>query len=250
MNDQQLLRYSRQIMLPQIDIAGQERLLASSILVVGAGGLGCPAAMYLAAAGAGKIIVVDHDEVDLSNLQRQIAHTASDIGRPKTDSLKSTLQSLNPDCTVEAINKRIDQQQLDSMIHKVDAVLDCTDNFDTRFAINAACVKHNKLLVSGAAIRFEGQLMVYDPAMDNCPCYRCLYPDTGEIEETCSENGVIAPLVGIVGSMQALEAIKLIAQTGESSGGRLLLFDALTLQWRELKTSADPHCPVCGKRKS
>lgn len=247
MNDKQLRRYSRQIMLPQIDITGQEKLLAANVLIVGAGGLGCPAAMYLATAGIGKIIITDHDDVDLSNLQRQIAHTTSDIGQAKTDSLKSTLKSLNPECQIETINKKLGQEKLESLIDGIDVVLDCTDNFDTRFAINRACVKHKTALVSGAAIRFEGQIMVYDPTQKNSPCYQCLYPDTGETEETCSENGVIAPLVGIIGSMQALETIKLLTNMGQISSGRLLIFDGLGMQWREFKTTADPECPACKK---
>lgn len=245
MNDEQLLRYSRQIMLPQIDITGQEKLLAANVLIIGAGGLGCPAAMYLAAAGVGKVTIADYDKVDLSNLQRQIAHSTVDIGSNKTDSLKQTLAALNPECTIETINERLHQEKLESLISAVDVVLDCTDNFDTRFAINTACVTHKVPLVSGAAIRFEGQIMVYDPSQAGSPCYRCLYPDTGEVEETCSENGIIAPLVGIVGSMQALEAIKILTHVGETSSGHLLIFDGLTGQWRTLKTTVDPQCPVC-----
>jgi len=245
MDDRQLQRYSRQIMLPQIDIVGQEKLLASNILIIGAGGLGCPAAMYLAAAGIGKISIADHDQVDLTNLQRQIAHSTDAIGKNKTDSLQQSLAALNPDCQVETINEKLTLEKLASLLTDFDLVLDCSDNFATRFAINAACVQHRVPLVSGAAIRFEGQIMVYEPALENNPCYRCLYPDTGEVEESCSENGVIAPLVGIIGSMQALEAIKLLTGTGQSACGRLILFDGLTLQWREIKTTKDERCPVC-----
>jgi adenylyltransferase/sulfurtransferase len=248
MNDEQLLRYSRQIMLPQINAEGQQCLLDATVLIVGAGGLGCPAAMYLASAGVGRIVIADHDLVDLSNLQRQIAHTTDDIGRSKTESLKGMLLALNPDCDVEVVNELLDEKQLDEQVPRRSVVLDCTDNFEARFAINVACVKHRVPLVSGAAIRFEGQIMVYDPAQQDCPCYRCIYPDTGETEETCAENGVIAPLVGIIGSLQALEAIKLIAHLGESAAGKLLIFDGLALNWRTLNTTRDPQCPVCGPR--
>jgi len=245
MNDEQLLRYSRQIMLSSIDVDGQQKLLDSTALIVGAGGLGCPAAMYLAAAGVGRLIIADDDEVDLSNLQRQIAHGTNDIGTAKTDSLKSSLSSLNADCQVETINQRLDETTFGRYVQQADVVLDCTDNFEARFAINAACVVHKKPLVTGAAIRFEGQIMVYHPGKDGSPCYRCLYPDTGEVEETCSANGVIAPLVGIIGSMQALEAIKCLTGSGESLSHRLLILDGLEMRWREMKTIVDPQCPVC-----
>jgi len=247
MNDEQLLRYSRQIMLSQVDVAGQQKLLDATVLIVGAGGLGCPAAMYLTAAGVGKLLVADDDEVDLSNLQRQIAHGTRDIGSPKTSSLQNTLQSLNADCQVETIKQRLDEDALQQYVQQADVVLDCTDNFETRFAINAACVMHEKPLVIGAGIRFEGQIMVYRPDIEDSPCYQCLYPDTGEIEETCSANGVAAPLVGIIGSMQALEAIKCLVGIGESLSHRLLILDGLEMRWREMKTQIDPHCPVCQK---
>lgn len=244
-DDAQLLRYSRQIMLPQLGIEGQQRLREARVLVVGAGGLGCPASMYLAACGVGAMIIADDDRVELTNLQRQLAHTMADIGRLKTESLKATLDGINPECTVDVVSGRMDAQRLVGLVSQAGVVLDCTDNFATRFAINHACVTYRVPLVSGAAIRFEGQLLVYDPRQENSPCYQCLYPEEGEVEETCSENGVIAPLVGIIGSMQALEAIKLITQTGATSCARLQIFDALNMQWRETKTVMDPQCPVC-----
>jgi len=245
MDDDQLLRYSRQIMLPQLGIEGQQRLREARVLVVGAGGLGCPVSMYLAACGIGAMIIADNDKVELANLQRQLAHGMVDLGRLKTESLRATLDGINPECIVDVFTGRIDAEQLIGLVPQVSAVLDCTDNFETRFAINYACVTCQVPLVSGAAIRFEGQLMVYDPRQENSPCYQCLYPVEGEAEETCSQNGVIAPLVGIIGSMQALEAIKLITQIGTTSSGRLQIFDALSMQWREIKTVSDPRCPVC-----
>ena len=249
MNDEQLLRYSRQIMLSSIDIDGQQKLLDATVLIVGAGGLGCPAAMYLASAGVGKLIIADDDEVDLSNLQRQIAHGTKDIGSAKTESLKSSVLSLNADCQVETVNERLDETTFTQYVQQADVVLDCTDNFDARFAINAACVDNKKPLVTGAAIRFEGQVMVYHPGVDGSPCYQCLYPDAGEIEETCSANGVIAPLVGIIGSVQALEAIKCLTGVGEPLSNRLLILDGLEMRWREMKTRIDPVCPVCQRNR-
>lgn len=245
MDDEHLLRYSRQLMLPQLGVEGQQRLREATVLVIGAGGLGCPVSMYLAAAGVGRIMIADDDKVELTNLQRQLAHTVADIGRLKTASLKATMEGINPECEVICIDGRLGSVELDEWIPKSIAVLDCTDNFTTRFAINRACVKHKVPLVSGAAIRFEGQLMVYDPREKGSPCYQCLYPDTDELEETCSANGVIAPLVGVIGAMQALEAIKLIAGIGVTLSGRLQIFDGLNMQWREMKTAVDPACPVC-----
>ena len=233
-------------MLPQIDVAGQQRLGDSSVLIVGAGGLGCPVAMYLAAAGVGKLVIADDDEVDLSNLQRQIAHSSDDIGLAKTTSLASTLMALNAECEVIEVRQRLEEASLSTLISEADLVLDCSDNYLTRFAVNAACVAHHVALVSGAAIRFEGQVMVYRPDIDSSPCYRCLYPDTDESEERCSENGVIAPLVGIIGSMQALEAIKCLLQVGTTLHGRLMVLDCFHMQWRELRVVRDPTCPVCG----
>jgi molybdopterin/thiamine biosynthesis adenylyltransferase len=246
MNDNQLLRYSRQIMLPQIDIEGQQKILAANVLIVGAGGLGSPAAMYLAAAGIGSITIYDNDEVDLSNLQRQIAHHTSDIGTDKVISTRQTLNKLNPDVNVRAVKQRLTGEQLDLEVINADVVLDCSDNFSTRFAINNACVKHQTALVSGAAIRFEGQVSVFTPGFNNSPCYNCLYNSDGEELQNCATNGVIAPITGIVGSIQALEAMKLIMGIGETLTGRLLLLDGLTMEWNTMKLRKNPMCPTCG----
>jgi molybdopterin/thiamine biosynthesis adenylyltransferase len=246
MNDDQLLRYSRQIMLPQVEIAGQEKLLASSALIVGAGGLGSPAAMYLAAAGVGHIAIADHDVVEISNLQRQLLHRDSDIGRSKADSARETLHAINPDITISAIKAQLDGAQLIAEVSKADVVLDCSDNFDTRFAVNAACVRQQVPLVSGAAIRLQGQVAVFDAGMADSPCYHCLYREGDEAEQTCAENGVLAPLVGIIGSLQALEALKVLLDLGDSLAGRLIVFDGLAHEWRTLKLQRDPACPTCG----
>ena len=245
MDDNELLRYSRQIMLPEIGIEGQQRLRNARVLIVGLGGLGSPAAMYLAAAGVGTLELVDHDQVDLSNLQRQILHNGERIGQAKTSSAAETLRSLNPEVKLILVDRRLDGKALTDAVAAADLVLDCSDNFDTRFAINLACQGSQTPLVSGAAIRWDGQIAVFDPRSDG-PCYRCLYPEDGEEDLRCSENGVVAPLVGIIGAMQALEAIKLLCGTGESLSGRLLVFDALRMQWRELRLRRDPSCPVCG----
>ena len=246
MNDNQLLRYSRQIMLPQCDIEGQQKLLAAKILIVGAGGLGSPAAMYLAAAGVGNITIYDDDEVELSNLQRQIAHHTPDIGIDKVISTRQTLNKLNPDINVTAIKQRLAGQQLAIETTAADVVLDCSDNFSTRFAINRACVEHQTPLVSGAAIRFEGQISVFTAGKNDSPCYNCLYSSEGEELQNCSTNGVIAPITGIVGSIQALEAMKLILNIGETLTGRLLLLDGLTMEWQTLKLRKNAACPTCG----
>ena len=245
MNDQQLLRYSRQIMLPQIDIEGQQRLLDAHLLIIGIGGLGSPAALYLAAAGVGTLTLSDDDEVDLTNLQRQIAHTTADIGRSKVLSAREKLVALNPDVKVTALSQRLEGDALEQAVAKVDLVLDCCDNFATRFAVNRACVKHGTPLVSGATIRFEGQLAVFTPGADNSPCYNCLYADLEEIGEGCSQTGIVAPMTGIIGSMQALEAIKLIAHCGASLVGRLLLFDGLVMEWNSITLPRNPECPTC-----
>ncbi len=245
MNDQQLIRYSRQIMLPQVDIEGQQKLLTAKVLIVGAGGLGSPASIYLAAAGIGQITIYDDDEVDLSNLQRQIAHHTNDIGTDKVISTQQTLKKINPDVKVTAIKQRLKGEQLNKEIEKADIVLDCCDNFSTRFAINSACVKYKTPLVSGAAIRFEGQISVFTPGINNSPCYNCLYADTGEEMQNCATNGVISPITGIVGSIQALETIKLIVQIGETLTGRLLLLDGLSMQWNEMKLRKNNTCPTC-----
>ncbi|PVV10797.1 MAG: molybdopterin-synthase adenylyltransferase MoeB [gamma proteobacterium symbiont of Ctena orbiculata] len=245
MNDDQLLRYSRQIMLPAIGIEGQEILLGARILIVGLGGLGSPAAMYLAAAGVGNLVLLDFDQVDLTNLQRQIVHTTSRIGELKVESARETLLALNPECQVETIAEKLDQEALQQQIEKADLVLDGTDNFATRFAINKACYLTATPLVSGAAIRMEGQISVFTGEPGG-PCYHCLYPDEGEMDESCSANGVLAPLVGVIGSLQATEAIKQLTGAGNTLHGRLLLLDALEMEWRSLRLTPDPACPVCG----
>ena len=248
MNDDQLLRYSRQIMLPQVDVAGQEKLLAARVLIIGAGGLGSPAAMYLAAAGIGHLVIADHDQVELSNLQRQLLHRDGDIGRNKADSAQDSLTAINPDIAVAAIPARLGGKQLSTETAGADVVLDCSDNFDTRFGINRACVQHRTPLVSGAAVRLEGQLSVFDSRDENSPCYRCLYEEGEEEDQTCAGNGVLSPVVGIIGTLQALEALKLVLNIGDSLSGRLLLFDGLTQEWRTLKLSRDSRCPVCADR--
>ncbi len=246
MNDNQLLRYSRQIMLPQVDVAGQQLLLAAKVLIVGTGGLGSPAAIYLAAAGLGQITLYDDDQVDLSNLQRQIAHYTTDIGADKVISTQQTLNKINPDVNVLAHKQRLTGQHLEQEVALADVVLDCSDNFATRFAINAACVRQKTPLVSGAAIRFEGQVAVFTPGKNDSPCYHCLYNDNSEELQNCATNGVIAPITGIIGSIQALEAMKLIMQIGETLAGRLLLLDGLTMEWQSMRLKKNPNCPCCG----
>jgi adenylyltransferase/sulfurtransferase len=247
MNDQQLLRYSRQIMLPKFGIEGQQKLLQSRVLILGMGGLGSPVAMYLAAAGVGELILVDDDEVDLSNLQRQIIHRTDTIGLTKVDSAQQTLKALNPDCNIQSYTTRLDTEQLKQQVEHADVVIDATDNFETRFNLNEACVKTQTPLVSGAAIRMEGQVSVFLNNQQGSPCYRCLYTDEGELDQSCSENGVMAPLVGIIGSIQALEAIKVLTSLGEVLDGRLLILDAMTMEWRSLRLKKDPKCPVCSQ---
>jgi adenylyltransferase/sulfurtransferase len=246
MNDDQLLRYSRQIMLPSIGVEGQERLLGSRVLIVGLGGLGSPAAMYLAAAGVGTLVVADFDAVDLSNLQRQILHTTDRIGRTKVDSAIATLAALNPEVKVDGYKGAIDEDTLPGLLARVDAVVDGSDNFATRFAINAACFSAGIPLISGAAIRTEGQVAVFS-GRPGGPCYQCLYPRDGSLDETCSANGVLAPVVGIVGSIQATETLKVLTGAGEPLYGRLLLLDAMTMEVRTVRLPADPHCPICGE---
>ncbi len=244
MDDPQLLRYSRQIMLPAIGIEGQQRLLQARVLIIGLGGLGSPAAMYLAAAGVGTLVLVDFDRVDLTNLQRQIVHTSARIGEPKVTSARETLLALNPEINVVTIDHPLEGEALAQQVALADVVLDGSDNFATRFALNQACRSHRIPLVSGAAIRMEGQVSVF-PGQPGTPCYHCLYPNEGELDETCSANGVLAPVVGVIGSIQAVEAIKLITGSGEPLVGRLLLFDALQMEWRSIKLKPDPACPVC-----
>jgi len=245
LNDDQLLRYSRQIMLPEVDIAGQEAWLKSTVLIIGVGGLGSPVAMYLAAAGVGRLVLVDDDKVELTNLQRQIIHRTETIGQPKVASAKATLAALNPDIQVEAIDGRLEGEALEQQVIAADLVVDCSDNFATRFALNDACVKHKTPLVSGAAIRLEGQVAVFDSRRDDAPCYRCLYRDGDEESLTCADSGVLAPLVGIIGSVQAMEALKVLADIGEPLVGKLLLLDGRHMDWRTLKLRRDPECPCC-----
>jgi adenylyltransferase/sulfurtransferase len=233
-------------MLPQFDAVGQQRLLDSHALIIGMGGLGSPVAMYLAAAGVGRLTLVDFDTVDLSNLQRQILHGSHDIGRPKVESARDSLAVLNPDVKVSVLNKKLEGEELTKMVATADVVIDASDNFATRFMINDACVVARKPLVSGAAIRMEGQVSVFHNERDDSPCYRCLYRDEGELEQTCSENGVLAPVVGVIGSIQATEAIKVLAGIGDTLSGRLLIWDAMSMEWRSLKLRKDPSCSLCG----
>lgn len=244
MTDDQLLRYSRQILLPAFGIEGQQRLLASRVLVVGLGGLGSPVAMYLAAAGVGTLVLADFDAVDLSNLQRQILHTSERIGMTKVDSARRTLTAINPEVRLEAIKGSLTEANLGQVVAGVDLVVDACDNFATRFAVNAACYAARVPLVSGAAIRTEGQVAAFS-GQPGGPCYQCLYPREAGVDETCSANGVLAPVVGVIGSIQATEAIKVLAGVGEPLYGRLLLLDALAMEWRTLHLPADPHCPIC-----
>lgn len=244
MDDAQLLRYSRQVLLADIDLAGQERLLASRVLIIGLGGLGAAAGLYLAAAGVGRLLLADGDRVELSNLQRQIVHFDADIGRPKVESAADKLRAINPDVRVEEIAAMLAGEALDRAVGAVDLVVDASDNFAARFAINAACVRARRPLVIGAALRFEGQITTCVPGDDH-PCYRCLYDDDASAEERCEQAGVIAPLLGVIGSAQALEALKVIAGFGTPLIGRLLVFDALTMRWRTLGYRRDPACPAC-----
>ena len=249
MHDDALLRYSRHILLDDIGIEGQERILASHALVIGAGGLGSPAAMYLACAGVGTITVTDHDTVDLTNLQRQIAHRTASVGQPKVESLQQTLQALNPLVKLNALQVRVDTETLDALVQAADVVLDCCDNFSTRHAVNAACVRHGRPLVSGAAIQFDGQISVYDTRDAQAPCYACIFPPQATFEEVrCSTMGVFAPLVGIIGSMQAAEALKLISGIGRSLNGRLQMLDGRSMEWNEIRLPRNLACPVCGAR--
>jgi adenylyltransferase/sulfurtransferase len=244
MDDKQLLRYSRHILLPQIDVRGQEKLLASRVLIVGLGGLGSPVAMYLAASGVGHLVLVDHDRVDLTNLQRQIVHATERVGQDKTTSAAHGLAALNPGVRVTTINQKLEGAALEEQVQQVDAVVDTTDNFASRFAINAACMRAGKPLISGAVVRFEGQVAVFPPGG---PCYRCLYAEGGGPDEACATLGVLAPAAGIIGSIQAVETLKVLLGIGQTLAGRLLLFDALNMEWREIRLRKDPLCPVCGE---
>jgi len=250
MNDNQLLRYSRHILLDELGIEGQQRLMESHALVIGAGGLGSPVALYLGTAGVGRITLVDNDTVDLTNLQRQIAHDMSRIGRPKVASAAQSIREINPEVTVVALQERVDVQRLHELVATVDVVIDCCDNFATRHAVNAACVAHRKPLVSGAAIGFDAQISVYDVRHAEAPCYACLFPPDAAFEEArCATMGVFAPLVGIIGSMQAAEALKLLTGTGSSLAGRLQMLDARSMEWTEIKTVRSPDCSVCASHR-
>jgi len=247
MNDQQLLRYSRHILLDEIDIEGQERLLAAHALVIGAGGLGSPAALYLASAGVGKITLVDDDIVDLTNLQRQIMHTSARVGHLKVESGRLALEEINPGIEIVAVAERVSDARLSALVQSASVVLDCSDNFATRHAVNRACVLHRVPLVSGAAIRFDGQISVFDTRRADAPCYACLFPPDQQFDEVqCSTMGVFSPLVGIIGAMQAAEALKLVAGVGESLAGRLQILDARNMEWTSIRFARNAACPVCG----
>lgn len=246
MNDNQLLRYSRHILLPKIGYEGQEKLVNSHVLIVGAGGLGSPVALYLAASGVGKLTICDFDTVDLTNLQRQIIHTTASVGVNKAVSAQQSIYEINPDIAVQTIQQKSSEAAFEQLIQQADVVIDCSDNFATRYALNRLCLRLKKPLVSGAAIGFEGQVTVFDFRDAASPCYHCLYPDMGgDTEMRCAENGVFAPLVGMIGTTQAAEALKLIMHIGDSLQGRLLLLDALSMEWRTIKLSRDAGCSVC-----
>lgn len=247
MNDNQLLRYSRHILLPQIEYDGQEKLTQSHVLIVGAGGLGSPVAMYLAASGVGTLTICDFDAVDMTNLQRQIIHTTQSVGINKAVSAEHTIFEINPEVTVHTVQQKSTEAEMAALVAQADVVVDCSDNFATRYALNRLCFQQKTPLVSGAAIRFEGQITVFDFRNDSTPCYHCLYPDVGSDQEMrCADNGVFAPLVGMIGTAQAAEALKLLLNIGETLQGRLLLLDALTAEWRTIKLARDASCAVCG----
>jgi molybdopterin/thiamine biosynthesis adenylyltransferase len=249
--DDDLLRYSRHILLEEIGVEGQERLAAAHAVVIGAGGLGSPVALYLGSAGLGRITLVDADTVDVTNLQRQIAHAQDRVGQAKVDSARQAIHALNPAVNVQVVAQRADAALLDALVPSASVVLDCTDNFATRHAINAACVRHRVPLVSGAAIRFDGQVAVYDPRDDQAPCYACVFPPQQAVEETrCATMGVFAPLVGVIGSLQAAEALKLLVGAGTTLTGRLLMLDGLRMEWNDIRVSRQMTCPVCGSRQT
>ena len=246
MNDNQLLRYSRHILLTKIGYEGQEKLVNYHALIIGAGGLGSPVALYLAASGVGQLTICDFDDVDLTNLQRQIIHTTASVGTNKAVSAKQTIDKINPDVNVQTVQQKSTEAEFTDLVAKADVVIDCSDNFATRYMLNRLCFVLKKPLVSGAAIGFEGQISVFDFRHISSPCYHCLYPDTGDnTEMRCSENGVFAPLVGIIGTTQAAEALKLLINIGESLEGRLLLLDVMNMEWRSIKLKRDPKCAVC-----
>ncbi len=247
MDDKQLLRYSRQIMLPEIDVLGQEKINSSHVAIIGLGGLGCPVAMYLAASGVGQLTLVDDDLVELSNLQRQIAHTEDSIGVAKVDAARRTVRGLNSQTRVTTVQMRVDGVALEKLLTGVEVIVDATDNFEVRFAINAVSRKFNLPLVSGAAIRMEGQVMVLDPGKAESPCYRCLYPTPSTEPQNCAENGVFAPLVGVIGALQALETLKVICELSHDSVGWVHYFDAKRMEWRKLGLKRNPLCPECGE---
>jgi adenylyltransferase/sulfurtransferase len=247
-NDEELLRYSRHILLNELGVEGQERLQAAHMLVIGAGGLGSPASFYLASAGVGRLTLVDGDRVDLTNLQRQILHTTDRIGLPKVDSGRTALAAINPDVRIDTVGRRVDAEALDSLVAQASVVLDCSDNFATRHAVNRACVAHRRPLVAGAAIRFDGQVASFDLRDEASPCYACLFPPGDGEDELCSIMGVFAPLTGIIGTVQAAEALKIAAAAGTPLVGRLLMLDALAMQWHSVRVPRDPECPVCAQR--
>ncbi len=249
LDDSQLLRYSRHILLPQFDIQGQQRVSRARVLIVGVGGLGSPVGLYLAAAGVGHLVLVDHDRVDVTNLQRQVVFTTDDVGRSKVEAAAAHLQRLNPEIRITPLAARLEGDALQAQVAQADVVVDASDNFPTRFALNAACVRHAKPLVSGAAIRMEAQISVFMNDHADSPCYRCLYKDEPGPTDACSQSGVLGPLVGIIGSMQALETLKILSGIGASLDGRLLVLDAQHLEWRTLRLRRDPACPICSPSK-
>jgi adenylyltransferase/sulfurtransferase len=248
MNDEQLLRYSRHILLSEFGVEGQQRLCAAHALVIGAGGLGCPAALYLAASGVGTMTIADSDRVDLTNLQRQILYRTESVGMPKVDAARATLAAVNPEVKLVTLQKRLQADDIAELVRQATVVLDCSDNFATRHAVNRACVRHARPLVSGAAIRFDAQLAVFDRREPDAPCYACLFPEEGEVEEVqCSVMGVLAPMVGAIGALQAMEAVKLLAGIGQGPAGKLALLDAKTGEWRSVRIARDPGCAVCSR---
>lgn len=249
MNDEQLLRYSRHILLDEVGIEGQEQVLSAHALVIGAGGLGSPVALYLGSAGVGRITLVDHDVVDLTNLQRQVVHTTARIGQAKVESAAQAVWAINPEVEITALQQRADAKLLDEWVPKASVVLDCSDNYATRHAVNAACVRHGKPLVAGAVIRFDGQVMVFDPREPGSPCYACMFAPEADFEEVqCSTMGVFAPLVGVIGAVQAAEALKIISGAAPAMTGRLLMLDGRAMEWSTMKVPRDPACVVCGKQ--